>query len=75
MKVTDAIPLENQTMGGITFQQTGKVQYLYPADLDLGVVGEETRSAKILIQPLLDNINADKKLGEGTISFNNTTRC
>ena len=71
MKVTDAIPLENQTMGSVTFQQTGKVQYLYPADLDLGVVGEEPRSAKILIQPLLDKINADEKLGEGTISFNN----
>ena len=46
---------------------------MYPADLNLGVAEETRKSPQDLIQPLLDKINGDENLGEGTISFKNFT--
>ena len=69
IRVTDVIPLQNQTLGSAVSQQSGKVQRLYPKDLEMGIPDETKKSARNLIQPLLNKINID--LGEGTISFDN----
>jgi len=73
MRVKDAIANENRTLGGALYKQTGKTQYLYPADLNLGVAEETRKSPQDLIQLLLDKINGDENLGEGTISLKNFT--
>ena len=73
MRVKDAIANKNRTLGGALYQQTGKTQYLYPKDLNLGVAEKDRESARDLIQPLLNKINEDKDLGKGTLSFKNFT--
>jgi len=73
MRVKDEISNENRTSTGTLYKNVGDEQFLFPADLELGVAEKNRSSARDLIQPLLNKINEDKETGDGIISFKNFT--